>query len=337
MTKVSAEQKQRYRVPDSLASEYLAVNDSIALKQSSVSTYDSHLTEYVGFLHQHDDTVLTASITDVIDFIEACVGRANRQSTIEGKLTAISELYRYIRLRTDAGDELQLDPLRFREIDLDRYNTPEPIEREALSREEIRLLFDAFNSYRNRLMTIVGVETGIRNSDIRCLRLQDIEARTLHVHDPKNSRPYEVPISDQLRFELDTWISSQRKGFAASATSDYVFPSQHGEKLESNSTLTTIVREAAERAGIQEINARSPISEEHQELFQTDKTHREWHRVTPHTLRHSYITLLKEADVSLPYRQLVANHVDSQTTRVYSHGSKESVFESIREDFRPPR
>jgi integrase/recombinase XerD len=325
-----------FRVPNEFAQEYLSVNAGISLKPSTVSTYDSHLSEYTMFLSDREVTVISAEFTDVLEFIEECVRRGNRRSTISGKLTVISELYRYIRLRTDAGDELDLDPLRLREIDLDQYNVPERIEREALSEEEIRRLFDAFQSYRNRLMAIVGVETGLRNSDIRNLRMQDIGENQIHVHDPKNSKPYDIPISDQLGFEFDVWFERHRPGFAAASDSEYVFPSRHGEKLTRNGSLNTIIKTAAERAGIQDVIGQSRLSESQQEALNTDKEYCEWKRVTVHTLRHSYITLLSESGVSLPYRQLVANHSDASTTLRYSHADGRA-FDEIRDSYDPPR
>ncbi len=325
-----------FRVPNEFAQDYLSTNAGISLKPATVTTYDSQLTEYTTFLNGRETTVISAEFTDVVEFIEECVRRGNRKSTISGKLSTIAELYRYIRLRTDAGDELHLDPLRFREIDLERYNVPQRIEREGLSKEEIRRLFDAFESYRNRLMAIVGVETGLRNSDIRGLRVQDVESDQIHVHDPKNSKPYDVPISDQLSFEFDTWFKHHRPGFAAASDSEYVFPSHQGEKLTQNSSLNEVIKQAAERAGIQDVIGQSSLSESQQEVLGTEKEYCEWSRVTVHTLRHSYITLLSESGVSLPYRQLVANHADASTTLGYSGGA-DNVFDEVRDSYDPPR
>lgn len=326
---------QSFRVPNDLARRYLSVNAGITLKPTTVSSYDSHLTDYVTHLHDLEESVVSAAFTDVLTFIEECVRRGNRKSTITGKLTTIAELYRFIRLRTDAGGDLNIDPLRFREIDLEKYNTPAEMEREALSREELRRLFDAFESYRNRLMAIVGVETGLRNSDIRNLRTQDVGNDLIHVQNPKNSKPYDVPISDQLAFEFEVWFDNHRPGFTAGSDSEYVFPSQQGNRLTNNGSLNTVVKEAAERAGIQEVIGRSPICDDEQAILNTEKDYREWKRVTVHTLRHSYITLLEEAGVSLPYRQLVANHADPSTTLGYSHAG--DVFGDIRDRYNPPR
>jgi integrase/recombinase XerD len=218
-----------------------------------------------------------------------------------------------------------------------RYRTPEPIEREALSREELRRLFDAFDSYRNRLIAVVAVETGLRNSDLRNLRIQDLDFDNLeiHVHDPKGSRPYDIPISATLGFELNHWMRHHRSGYASAEESPYVFPSQHGSKLKTNGSLTQIIREAASKAGLQEIIGESRIPKQQREELGLASESRQWHRVTPHTLRHSFITLLAEDDVTLSYRQLVANHDRAETTRNYTHTGDQ--FEEIRRNSTFPR
>lgn len=325
-----------YRVPNEYAREYLSRNEGLTITPSTANTYDGQLTLFVTFLNHRTTSVIDAEFTDVLGFVESCVRQGNRKNTISGKLSTISELYKYIRLRTDVGDELSLEPLRLEEIDLDQYNTPEPIEREALSKEEIRRLFDAFDSYRNRLIAVVGVETGMRNSDLRTLRMKDINEDTVHVFDPKNSKPYEVPISEELSFELDFWIQNHRGGFAAAPDSEFVFPSQQGAKLEHNESLNTIIKGAAEDAGIQDVIGKSRLTPAQKDLYETEKDYREYHRVTVHTLRHSFITLLQDAGVSLPYRQLVANHSSPETTQGYSHGDNR-VFDSVRDQFDPPR
>lgn len=326
------------RVPDKYAREYLEHAGELRLSPNTVRTYDSHLTEYVVYLHDGNLSVLDAEFTDILDFVESCVRRGNRQSTIEVKVSTVRELYCYLRLRTERGNDLRLDPLQFRELDVSRYKTPETIKREALSREEIRRLFDAFDSYRNRLIAVVAVETGLRNSDLRELQIKniDLEGLEIHVPEPKGSKPYDVPISTDLAFELDFWLRHHRRGYSYANKSEFVFPSQSGEMLESNGSLNRIVRDAAERAGIQDVIGESRIPEAQQAALDTDSEVRKWHRVTPHTLRHSFITLLNQAGVELPYRQLVANHSSAETTQKYTH-AKDNAFHMIRSRFNPPR
>lgn len=321
------------RVPNELAREYLARYAGVTHVKTTTKSYDTNLTDFVGWLSENGLDVLSAEWEDIVRYVEDQVRRGYRKSTIESKTAAIAGLYRFVRLRTDAADDLSLDPLMFRTLDMSQYNTPPPIERIALSREEIRLLFDSFNSYRNRLMTVVCVETGIRNSDVRELRMKDVNSDHIHVHDPKNSRPYDVPISDDLAFELEYWLEHIRNGYAAAESSEYVFPSQCGEKLESNGSFSRIIRQAAERAEIQKVIGESEIKETD---LTTTQSFLEWYRVTPHTLRHSFITLLKDSGVSLSYRMLVANHRDASTNLGYTHNGND-VIDVLRDRFDPPR
>ena len=326
-----------YRVEDEYAREYLSRNEGVTLKPSSAESYDSILTRYVAFLEEHSESVLSTEFELFRQFIESYVRKGNRRSSLESKVTAIAEMYRYIRLRTDVGMELTIDPLEFRDFDLDQYNTPPPIERKDVSREELRRLFDVVESYRDRLMLVVGIETGGRNSDIRGIRLEDasVENEVIHFQDPKGSRPYDVPISRALVQELEFWCQHHRGAYTAAKDAGYLFPSQQGGKLETNGSLNRIVTKAAEDAGIQGVIASTPLSEADKERLNTDKEYLEWNRVTMHTLRHSYITLLKDSGVGIHYRQLVANHADPSTTRGYTHGRNRDL-EIIRQKYDPP-
>lgn len=125
------------RLENPYVHDYLETNKDIVLAPSTIRAYRSNLQEYVRFLSEIETTVLDASREDIVAFIEHCVRRGNRESTLGGKLAVIGQLYRHIKLRMGLGDELTLDPLELEMIDLGRYRTPPPIKREALTREEL--------------------------------------------------------------------------------------------------------------------------------------------------------------------------------------------------------
>ena len=331
---MSAEPKENHP----LVEDYLQANADIILAPMTVDAYRSRLSTYTTYLDDQDRSILDAEKEDVVGFIEEGVRNGNRQSTLRTKLSTIIEFYKHIRLRTDAGSELSLDPLELETIDVGKYRTPDELQRVALSREEVRKLFDAMSSYRNRLFVGTGVETGLRNSDLRELKIEDadFENETLHVRSPKGNSPYDVPISNDLVFELDYWIQEYRPAYGGSTDSSFLFPGQTSAKLETNGSLNGIVKKAAERAGIQDVIGTSELADGQREALNTQKREREWSRVTVHTLRHTYITLLQQAGIPIAYRQHVANHRNPNTTRGYSHGP-ESIFEVIREKFDPPR
>lgn len=318
--------------------DYLDTNEDIILAPSTIRTYRSKLQGYVQFLYDNGTTVLDAEREDVVEFIEHCVRRGNRESTLTGKLAVIGQLYRHIKFRTNKSDEMTLDPLELETIDLQRYRVPAPIERDALNREEARQFFDAMDDLRNLLLAITAIETGFRNSDLRNLTVQDVDFEELEIRaeNPKNGRPYSAPISEDLSFELEyCWLSGPRTAYTT-VDSPYLFPGKHSAKLETNSALTTIFKTAAEAAGLQDIIGTSEIVPEQETALKTERSVRRWSRVTTHTLRHTNITLMKDSGVPLSYRQLVANHVSPETTRDYTHGS-DDVFDTVRDRFDPPR
>lgn len=328
----------RFNIPSPYACEYLGTKESVTLTESTVVTYEHFLCDFSVFLHRRGKSVLNCELTDVIEYIEECVRQENRKSTLEVKLAAIKGMFKFVRLRMDDGEYLSLDPIELELIDLTEYNTPPEIERESLSKEEVRRLFDSVNSYRNRMMLIVVIETAIRNSDLRTIRVRDVDLDQLiiHVYDPKNSKPYDVPISEELAVELEIWLEEYRDGYVVGTDSEYLFPSHHSEKIETNGGLNSIVKEAAEEAGIQSVIAESKLTPRQKEILNTDKDVREWHRVTMHTLRHTCLSLMSEDGVELKYVQLVANHDDPRTTMDYV-GKNAFSFKPVHDQFDPPR
>lgn len=335
MTKNAYIESDTLQVQDPHAREYLSTRSGIVLAPSTVETYDNILCLYESYLSETDSSILEADLRTVIDYIEYCVRRGNRESTLRSKLSVLSELYRFIKLRSRAGSELNLDPLCLREIDLSKYRTPQPIARGALTHAEIGRLLDAIDSYRNRLMVKVAIATGIRNSDLRSLRIEDLDfaGLTVHIPNPKYGRPYDVPIQRELAFEIEFWLTHHRPGIVGTGENPFVFPSQSGGQLETNNSFTSIVVEAAERAGIQDSIGISEIFDEGGSL-DLSVVSRSWNRVTPHTLRHSFVTLLNEAGIGLADRQRLANHTRAETTLRYTH-SEDVGFEKIRSQYKP--
>lgn len=68
----------------------------------------------------------------------------------------------------------------------------------------------------------------------------------------------------------------------------------------------------------------------------TDRNTKEWHKVTVHALRHTFINAMKESGVPLEARQHAANHKHSETTEEWYEGDEIDYHELIRElfDFR---
>jgi len=297
------------------------------LSESSVAIYESRLREWVNFVQDQELTVLSVEFDNFIEFLRYNIHLGRRTNTIIGRVSVTKMLYKHIEVR-EKGVEANISPLELDEIKksaIDEH-TPKELEQDALSKEELSSLFDCLDSTRNRLMAIVAVETGFRNSDIRGIRLIDVDLNEpeISAHDPKYGNPYTVPISEELALELDIWQKRGRPSLLGRTDSKFLFPSQEGGRLETGTSLGIIIKTAAERAGIQDILG---YTEYDAEYLKNNQIKRTWYEVIPHTLRHTFITLLEQEGVSLEYRRLLANHQSVETTRRYSHGKKKILSE----------
>lgn len=307
---------EQYDLPHALAREWIAKRHDLRWSDKTVECYQSGVRIYLSYLKKKGTTLLDAGFVDLLEFVEYRVKAGAARSTVKVNCSALKDLYRYLRIRTDA--EPGIEPYKFDELNLSEYDYEGGFERGDIEPWELKRLFRNFKHTRNHLMAYFAVATGVRNSDIRSLRLGDVDYDELEVHipNPKNGDPYDVPMSRELASRLKQWEQTGREGYATAESSPYMFPSREGERLMYNHAFSEPVIRAAERAGIQEtIGTTTALNS--QDL--RDEQRREIHRVTVHTLRHTCLTMLKKAGAPPEARRKLANHKNIETTKDYTH------------------
>lgn len=166
-----------------------------------------------------------------------------------------------------------------------RRRRPLPV---ILSRGEISRLLRAAKSPRDRAILLLAYATGMRNAEVRHLRVKDIhgENKQIHVHNGKGGRDRLLPLTPKLRAELRDYYRQVRP-------KDFLFPGAiHGKPL-CGATLSTICRKTREAAGITK-------------------------PVTMHGLRHAAGTHMLEAGASLREIQEILGHRWISTTQLYT-------------------
>ena len=152
----------------------------------------------------------------------------------------------------------------------------------------------------------------------------------IQVPNTKTGGHYPVPISDQMAMSLERWIKIGRKSIVSDPGNTYLFPSKEGGKLDYGGSLTAIVHEAAEKAGLQEVVAqREPTEAEKRNGVKKDMI--EYHRVTPHLLRHTFSLLLEQAGLNTEARRDALDHQSIETTKKYYTHTKSDYERLIRE------
>ena len=221
--------------------------------------------------------------------------RGNSASTRNVRLAAIHSFFRYVALSEPAH---ALHCQRILAIPAKRH------ERRPLcflEEAEIDALLAApelstWTGRRDRTLLLVAVQTGLRVSELRSLRCEDVVLGTgAHVRCQGKGRKHRgTPLRKDAVSALDRWLR-ERRGLPV----DPVFPSMRGGPLS---------RDAIERLVAKHVSTarqRCPSLERK--------------NVTPHTLRHSAAMDLMRHGVDRSVIALWLGHESVETTQIYLH------------------
>src|SRR5262249_9760184 len=150
-----------------------------------------------------------------------------------------------------------------------------------------RILAEAFRATpRDGLLLRFLFESAVRVSELSRLDVTDVEfsERTLRIRQGKGSKDRLVLFTPDLGQLLQVHLDGRPHG--------PLFASNRGTRL-SVRRIQSIVRGAAHRAGV----------------------HKE---ISPHTLRHTWATLARNAGLPLDTVQLLLGHESPRTTEIYS-------------------
>lgn len=171
---------------------------------------------------------------------------------------------------------------------------------------------------RNRCIILFMYYTACRRSEVSNVRLDgmDLDKRKVDVYSPKTDKTITVRWQPSLNPLLNEWIHYYRDSYITAADSPYLFVTQKNEKIHPNH-ISRIIRNAAEKAGIQEV-------------LYVDKAGNKRRRVTSHSLRHSFgVHYLQPPNRgSIEELQQILGHEDVQTTQIYAEIVSEQVDEA---------
>ncbi|HLC54872.1 MAG TPA: site-specific tyrosine recombinase/integron integrase [Candidatus Nanoarchaeia archaeon] len=158
---------------------------------------------------------------------------------------------------------------------------------EVLTKEEVKLLIDAADTTKSRLMLSFLYSSGLRVSELVKLKPQDMrfEEKIGWVRSGKGGKDRMFILSEQLGKELQDYTKKRN--------TDFIF--SQGKPLTTRN-VQKIVKRTSQKASINK-------------------------KVTPHTLRHSFATHLLEAGTDIRKIQVLLGHASLNTTQLYSHVS----------------
>lgn len=106
-------------------------------------------------------------------------------------------------------------------------------------------------SYRDYMMFVIGINTGLRIGDLLSLKVEDVRARThIIITEQKTGKYKRFLINDMLRMEINKYIDGMRQ-------EEYLFKSRKGDKHISRVQAYRILNKVAAKLGMDEISCHS--------------------------------------------------------------------------------
>lgn len=222
--------------------------------------------------------------------------RGNRPRTRNQRLAALHGFFRYVALAEPARS---LQCQRILAIPPKRFDRG-PVA--FLTQDEAKALIAApdvqtWIGRRDRALLALALQTGLRNSEIRRLRRQDVEVGLgPHVRCLGKGRKTRcTPLRPDVAAILKSWLQERKGG-----SEDPVFPSSRGGAPLSADAFQGIVARHTSSAC---------------QACPSLKTK----RVSPHTLRHAAAMALLLHGVDLSVIALWLGHESTQSTEIYLH------------------
>jgi len=274
---------------------YLAVEKGLA--DNTVSAYSRDLMLYLDFLRTEgiSDIASTDSahiLKHLIELRGAGLGPRSRAR----HLVTLRGFYRFL------VQQKTLDANPAQMVDLPKAGLKLP---DVLKVDEVLQLLDTPNpseplGARDAAMLELLYAAGLRVSELIRVGMGDINLEACFVRVlGKGSKERVVPIGLVAKSKVDVYLASGRPVLLKGRPSPYLFVTRLGKPM-SRQGFWKLLKQYALKAGIA-------------------------HKITPHTLRHSFATHLLERGADLRSVQVMLGHVDISTTQIYTHVAQERL------------
>lgn len=172
------------------------------------------------------------------------------------------------------------------------------IEANFLTENELDALLSVIKNPRDFALFMCIAMSGLRVSEATNLRIEDIYGRSILVRNGKGGKPRPIFITDQAKAAIDNYIKKSR-----GTSPGILFVNPYGHAL-SRAIVSRKVSSYAKKAQIEK-------------------------RVTTHTLRHTFATIMAHRGVDIGALREMLGHSSIRTTQDYIHfanGHLESIY-----------
>jgi integrase/recombinase XerD len=271
------------------------------LSRNTLEAYRSDLQQYGQYLARRRLDPLSVTPAQLAGFVsELADGQDGRTapaaSTLQRKVACLRSFYRHLR-RERLIDH---DPASELRGPRSRERLPHVLSRDEVTRLLAQPTGSSPGAMRDRALLETMYACGLRASEVIGLELSelDLEAGMLRTRG-KGSKERIVPIGSKAIASLRDYLERARPRLVGLRDESHVFVNLRGGPL-SRQGLYKIVQRHAASAGLA-------------------------HRMSPHSLRHSFATHLLAGGCDLRSLQEMLGHADIATTQIYTHLTTERL------------
>ena len=270
------------------------------LSEHTVEAYLRDLRDFAHFILRMWDVEPRKVEPEMIERYLARLYDKGREKTSQARsLSSLRSFYNFLLV----NDRIEASPVEF--IATPKFGRSLP---DVLTTDEIDRIITSIDpstpkGLRDRAMLETLYSCGLRVSELISLRMSDLFFGEGYLRViGKGDKQRLVPMSALARDRIQLYLEQRR---AYRAGEEIVFLNNRGRKL-TRVMLFTIIRQAAERAGITK-------------------------RISPHTFRHSFATHLLEGGASIRQVQEMLGHESILTTEIYTHLDSEHLRHTVEE------
>ena len=302
-TKVNNKMETSKKMPTNIVKAYQRyLKLQRGYSPNTLDAYVRDLQKLQDYLSGEDKDLLAVELADLQHFAAGLhdIGIGPRsQCRI---LSGVRSFYRFLQLDGYRDD----DPTELLESPVLGHHLPEVLTTAEVDALEASIDLSKWEGHRNRAIIEVLFSCGLRVSELIHLKLTDLYLNEQFVRVMgKGSKERLVPISPKAIKELMLWFDDRCRMNIKPGEEDYVFLNRRGAHLTRTMILIMIKRQALQ-AGI-------------------TKT------ISPHTLRHSFATVLLEGGADLRAIQVLLGHEIIGTTEIYTHIDMSTLRQQILE------
>ncbi len=265
-------------------------------EDTTIKNYEIDLLQFAEFLKAHNLNYLKLKKDDVRSYLKYLDSLNYKNSSISRHLSALRSFYAYLVNQNIVKTNI------FRNISSPKKEKKLP---NFLQYGELLKMFDVTSkddplSIRNYLIIETLYDTGLRVSELVNLKLKDINmAQKEIIVLGKGNKERVVYFGDYEIESLNRYLKESRPFLLNDKKNEYLFLNHLGNKLTDRGVrliIDNIIKEAALK-----------------------------HKISPHTLRHTFATHLLNEGADLKSVQELLGHASLSTTQIYTHVSNERL------------